>query len=736
MTFILTFSQFILYTHVLLKMCYGFYFEQTEELVVKTAHSDICKREHHLSFNNEIIKLCLFSQRAGANSKYNLIMNTLKEEKWEEKYRILKDNTFKIIKHFYTFVNKNELVIIFCFNKHINKASYECHRSITKVDDKKNEEQRVTINYNHIDPLSLVDYASNNFEFLGTSYLLICGINENRKLPPASRVFILCRASKDSGLTWGFTFSFYYHQAKENINYSNVVPKIFYNEIGFLFSSSENSGKKYIRCTYLEGYHFDCNDIRFIEDKYLLDVTKIRGYYLTILSNRKDKKDNIKLWYIYNSVITESMNNNITNVGKEYKEGNLFLLNDSTVLYNYVNEKDSYVYLIKHKGSVKHCTLLYLKKEYANPGFIKETVKNQTKLIKDNDHNNNNTRYVCNINYDDLSVNGHDRYFTVSVYNGVKTDIKSCFYFSYDNILEPVNIINKIVKIYEYSNYSVYAFYINKDIESYFLFNKKMECFLGENFYIYLNINFINTYKLDNSFDTNERVINLYTDNLIYYKIPNINYKNTFLSKIHFPPYTKYIQLNDKEYIFKLPSYIEQDINTELFFLQKVNKFYKKKTILHKGGHNNQLVLGIDFSKKNDICSYAYSKSSCEYTHIDINKINIKVPMNQEIISDITLAIICPVNKKNQNVCFHHTYDNGKKVLIRDYLYDRNGYLNVYPKIYIYTPQLDQIYEESKLVIRKEFIEIFKNNKCNYRNVILCKCYANNMYYDITFNLI
>ncbi|ETW33129.1 hypothetical protein PFTANZ_06165 [Plasmodium falciparum Tanzania (2000708)] len=735
MTFISTFSQLILYTHVLLNICYGFYFEQTEELLIKNAHSDICKREHYISFNKEIIKLCLFSQPSGVHSKYNLIVNTLNEEKWEEKYKILKENTFKILKYFYTFVNKNELVIIFCFNKLINKAPYECHRSINKVDGKGNEEQRVRINYNHIDPLSLVDYTSNTFDFLGTSYLLICGINENRKLSPGSHVFILCRASKDSGITWGLTFSFYYPHAKSSVLYSKVVPKISYNEIGFLFFSPDVSINKYIKCTYREGNHFDCDDIHFIDDKYLLDITKVRGYYLTILSNKKDKKEKVKLWYIYNSVISESMRNNAISSGNEYREGNLFLLNDSTVLYNYLNEKDSYLYLIKHKGSVKHCTLLYLKKEYANPGFVKEIKRNHTTtLTKDN---SNNYRYVCNINYDDLSINLNDRYFIVSVYNGVKTDIRSCFYFSYDNILEPVNIINKIVKVYEYSNYSIYAFHINKDLESYFLFNKKMECFLGDNFYIYLNINFINTYKLDNSFDNNnEKVVNLYPNNLIYYKLPNINYKNTFLSNVHFPPYTKYVQLNDKEYIFKLPSYIEEDIHTELHFLQKVNKFYKKKTIFHKGGHNNDLVLGIDFSKKTNICSYGYSKTSCEYTHIDINKINIKVPMNDEITSDITLAIICPVSKKNQNVCFHHTYDNGKKVLIRDHLYDRNGYLNVYPKIYIYTPKLNQIYEESKLVIRKEFIEIFKNNKCNYKNVILCKCYANNKYYDITFNLI
>ncbi|CRG97916.1 secreted ookinete protein, putative [Plasmodium gallinaceum] len=693
----------------------SYYFKIINENIFKRVEDVKCFRQHYVNFKDELILVCLyFESSIKSEYKYNIHIYKIKEgNTWEKKYQLLKEDTNKIIRYFYSFSTEDKIVVVFCYNKLHYRVPCECYYS-TSYDGDTFESKRTSINYEIFDILSLTDYYLKPFEFFGNKFLLICGINYKRIIHDDSKLFIICHGSDTDGKSWNYKFNFYYPKTYMYSSYYLVVPKISGNEIGFrFFISSHIITASYVKCIYRSMYDFDCSDVEFkIEGKILRDVVKVGGYYLT--NHSDDKLSPCQLYYRYKSVIlapTEAAKSE----GKECFRDHFFPLDNSRLIYNYKNENFSYSYVFRYIGSVKHCTLLYIKKDNLNPGFTRGS----------------DSVYTCSINYDEIIVDQDDRYFVLSVLNEVKTDLKKCFHLSYDNLLYPVNIIHKIDIIKEYNKYKLYIFHIKKDMENYFFKDTILYCDLGDNFFIKLHLNYKNNFILDNTANLPEP-LTLHNNNIIYYKLPNLKSKNLFLSNVSFPPNTKYIKEGDSKYIFKLPPYIKDTVENNLYFINESMKTEKKSVIIHAGGKIPELV-GVDFSKMNDNCSYGYTSNKCDNIKIEGNKISVDITVHAD--SQVILGMICPVDSINQNICFNDVYDNDKKVFIRDFFEDDEGLLTILPKTYVYIPDSSETYEESNLIMEKRFIEKIYKNKSHYKSSFVCKCYAHKKHYEVTFKL-
>ncbi|GAW81419.1 6-cysteine protein,secreted ookinete protein [Plasmodium gonderi] len=716
MTPIMKLVGFFLWMSITLKRVKGFYFTVQNELISKNTNMRVCHLEHFVNFKNEIVHVCLDKVETTSMKKHNIIISSYGEDKkWKERSKALTSYTTKLLAYFYTFTNNNQLVVVFCFNKTFSKSPYECFRTIT--DDLNTvKTEKIQIDLRMFEPSSFSDYALNSFDIFGIPHLLICGVNNKRNSGKNFGLFVICHASPDGGFSWGRRLHFYHPNMEKHTVYEKLVPKVSGNEIGFQYLSPKISLTKYLKCTYRKDYQFECHDVNLVrEQSYMWDIAKVKGYYVAPLSDGKSPP--CTLYYMYNDTYMIPLETP-RSIGSEYHRGKLFHLDSERLIYNYENEKETYTYILQHKGTAKFCTLMYIKKDYMNAGFVKK-----------------GNNYYCDIKYDELVVDGEDRYFTVSIYNGVRQDIRKCFYLRYDKMLEPVNIVHKIDSVYEYSNFKLYTLYIKKDIEKYFLKDMTLDCYLGEDFYLSLHINFKNNFILDNT-DVNQSDVNLYPNNIIYFKLPDAR-SQTLVAKLPFPQNTRYIKVDDYYYIFKLSSFIPQQTTTEMLFLNNKGsqKTQNKSVTFHAGGEQ-ETILGVDFSRKNKICAYAGNEHNCDKIQVNGNKINVKVDLlNTQPSKGITLGIICPVNKKNKNTCFNEIYDNKKKIFIRDYLKDSKGFLTIYPKTYVHTPSdTDEIYEESILVLTPQFIDMYNANWENYKSTFNCKCYSDNMVYELTFN--
>ncbi|SBS84503.1 6-cysteine protein [Plasmodium ovale curtisi] len=727
----------LLWTWVLFTGTHCFYFNVENELISKDTNIRKCYQEHYLNFNGEIVQVCLDKIPTNSVTLYNIILSSYGDDKkWVEKYKLISKNTMKIMKYFYSFVSNDMLIIIFCFNKVVTKAPYECHYTSTK-DLKDVKTDKIKVDFGIFDPLALEDYSLPDLELFDKKFLLLCGLNGRRNSSGGPHPFVICHGSIDGGVNWSHKLLFHLPDMKKHVAYRKVVPKIGGNEIGFRYFDPSVSLTKYIKCAYMKENNFECKEVILArEEEYIWDLTKIRGYYVAILS--KGYKPPCSLYYMYNNVYLMPLEVP-QSIGDKYDRGNLFPLDSSRVIYNYVNEKTTYTYILKHKGSVKNCTLLYIKREYMNPGFTKE-----------------GNKYVCTVNYDDLVVEGNERHLTVSIYNGVRQDIRKCFNMRFDKILEPVNIVHKIDTQYEYSNFKLYTIFIKKQIEHFFLKdNLTLECYLGEDFYLRLKLNYKNSFVIQNDAITTrnvDAVTDLYPNNVIHFKFPYDNAEN-IINQTIFPEYTKYIKIDSKNYIFKLPEHVQNKIITNLSCpINNIsNKFKMKKVIINKGGKDVN-ILGIDFSNTaggtdigsiggtdigssgHGICIYKNKYNNCNKITINKNKIIVNVNYSDSK-NDIYLGLICPVNKKNKNVCFNDVYYNKKKTFIRDYLKDNNGFLTIFPKMYINPKSTfnHSPYEESILILTTDFLRHFNEKRSSQRDSFLCKCYMNNVLYDITF---
>ncbi|SBS86364.1 6-cysteine protein, putative [Plasmodium malariae] len=700
------------------KRAHCFYFTVENEPLSENSNIQKCYLEHYVNFKGQIVQVCLDQITSSSVTRYNIFINAFNEKrKWERKLKIIDNHTRKMTRYFYSFISNDELIVIYCFNKNLTQPPYECHRITTNDMQTIKNKEKINLDFKVFETSSLTDYSSDNLQIDDHNYILICGVNNKRNSHGKNtKMFVLCQASSDNGVSWRL-FNFQYTNVSSSWSYQRIVPKISGNEIGFKYFSPNISLSKYIKCRYKKENDFECTDVDLVRsNSYMWDIVKVKGYYVSILSN--SKKPPCYLYYMYNNTYLIPLEAP-KSIGNTYNRGNLFQLDNSRVVYNYMNENGSYTYLLKHNGTNKFCTLLYIKREYMNPGFVK---------------NGNNT-YNCKIMYDDLPVQGDERYLTIGAYSRIRSDVRKCFLFRYDDSLEPVSIVHKILLTREYKYIKLYSFYIKKDIENYFMKDITLECYLGEGFYLTLYINFKNNYILDNTDNNNKNdTINLYNNNLIYYKLPpNTKYED-IMTNTNFPDNTKYIKVNDNNYIFKLPPYIKNKIKTQLFFINTTsNKIQNKNIIIHEGGKQTN-VIGVDFSNRQKICSYGNNtQDNCDKIKINENKIFVNVNTNTN--SEIILGLICPVHKKNKNTCFNEIYENKKKKFIRDFFKDYQGLLTVYPKTYLYKPGIIDTYEESTLIMTSQFLENYKSKKDAYNNSFLCKCYANSTNYEITFNL-
>ncbi|CAA9988699.1 6-cysteine protein [Plasmodium knowlesi strain H] len=706
----------LLWVCIACRVARGFYFNVENDIISKDTNMKQCYSEHFVNFKGEIVQVCLDKVPYGSLNKYNILISSYGEDKkWTMQSKALDNYTTKLLKYFYSFTNNEQLVVVFCFNKNLSNPPYECYRSITN-DLKTLKTEKIQIDLRMFEPSSFNDYALNSFDLFGVGHFLICGINNKRNSKPNVGLLVICHASADGGFTWKKKLNFYHPNMDKNTTYESLVPKISGNEIGFQYLASKVSLTKYFKCYYKKDHDFECQDVNMVrEQSYIWDIAKIRGYYVSPISDGKAPPT--QLYYMYKN--TYLMPIEVPkSIGTEYNRGKVFQLDNQKLIYSYANEKEAYTYVLSHTGTVKYCTLMYIKREYMNAGFIKK-----------------GNNYYCDVSYDDLTVEGDDRMFTVSIYNGVRQDIRKCFYLKYDNMLEPVNIVHKIESVYEYSNFSVYTLYIKKDIEKYFLKDIKLECYLGEDFYLSLNINFKNNFILDNT-DVNQSLVNLYPNNIIYFKLPDARSKN-MINTVSFPPNTRYIKVDEYYYIFKLPSFIPTESSTQMPFLSNIGsqKTQNKNVTFHAGGVQEH-ILGVDFSRKTKVCAYAGLDNNCDKVKVRGNKVSVTVNMGigSETSTQISLGLICPVNKKNKNTCFNEIYDKKKKVFIRDHLNDRKGFLTIYPKTYVHMPSPgEEVFEESILVLTPQFINLYNSNPTKYNSSFLCKCYANNRAYEITF---
>lgn len=707
----------------------GFYFNVENELISKDTNMKRCFLEHFVNFKGEVVQVCLDQIPSSVVNQYNILISSYGEDKqWRMQSKVLSAHTTKLLRYFYSFTNGQQLVVVFCFNKNLSKPPYECFRSIT--DDLKTlKTEKIQIDLRMFEPSSFSDYALSSFDLFGVGNLLICGVNNKRNAKPNVGLLVICHASADGGLTWGKRLHFYHPNMDKHTTYESLVPKISGNEIGFQYLASKVSLTKYFKCAYKKDHDFECQDVNLVrEQSYIWDIAKVRGYYVAPLSDGKVPPCTI--YYMYNNTYLMPLEVP-KSVGAEYHRGNLFPLDNKRLVYNYVNEKETYTYVLSHTGTVKYCTLMYIKRDYMNAGFVKR-----------------GNKYYCDVNYDDLTVEGEDRFFTVSIYNGVRQDIRKCFYLRYDSSLEPVNIVHRIENVYEYSNFKLYTLYIKKDVEAYFLKDMTLDCYLGEDFYLSLHINFKNNFILDNT-DVNQSVVNLFPKNIIYLKLPDARSQN-LLSKVSFPPNTRYIKVDDYYYIFKLPSFVASQSTTQMLFLSNngSQKTQNKNVTFHAGGVKEP-ILGVDFSRTSKICAYAGDESNCDRVKVRGNKVSVTVNMGvaadpaadpvtkppSEPPTKITLGIICPVNKKNKNTCFNEIYDKKKKIFIRDHLKDSQGYLTIYPKTYVHTSSPGaEMFEESLLVLTPQFIERYNANRAKYNGTFHCKCYANGRAYEVAFS--
>ncbi|EUD68260.1 hypothetical protein C922_01279 [Plasmodium inui San Antonio 1] len=707
----------LLWVSIACRGAQGFYFKVENELISKDTDMKQCYLEHFVNFKGQIVQVCLDKRLSNVVTLYNIMISSYGEDKkWKEHSKILNNYTQKMLRYFYSFTNEEQLVVVFCFNKNLTSPPYECYRSIT--DDLKTlQTDKIEIDLQMFQPSSFSDYAMSSFELFGVGHFLICGVNTKRNNRPNVGLLVICHASADGGLTWGRRLHFYHPNMDKHTAYESLVPKISGNEIGFQYLASKVSLTKYLKCSYKKDHDFECQDLNLVrEQSYIWDLAKMRGYYVAPLSDGKAPP--CTLYYMYRNTYLMPLEVP-KSIGAEYHRGKLFQLDSQRLIYNYTNEKEAYTYVLSHVGTVKYCTLMYIKKDHMNAGFVK----------RDN-------KYYCDVNYDDLTVEGEDRFFTVSIYNGVRQDIRKCFYLRYDNMLEPVNIVHKIESVYEYSNFKLYTLYIKKDLEKYFLKDMTLECYLGEDFYLSLHINYKSNFILDNT-DVKQSVVNLYPNNIIYFKLPDARSQN-LLKSVSFPPNTRYIKVDDYYYIFKLPSFIPSKSTTQMLFLSNngSQKTQNKNVSFHAGGVEEP-ILGVDFSSKNNICEYAGVKNNCDKVEVNGNKVSVTVNMGVETepATQITLGIICPVNKKNKNTCFNEIYDNKKKVFIRDYLKDSKGFLTIYPKTYVHSSSPGgELFEESILVLTAEFINLYNRNRAKYNSSFHCKCHAKNKAYEVTFS--
>ncbi|CRH00528.1 secreted ookinete protein, putative [Plasmodium relictum] len=700
---------FLLFNRV---KCY--YFNIVNESILKRVEETTCFRQHYVSFKNQLLKVCLY-YKSTEYPKYTFniyIYKVNEEDKWEKKNELIIGNTNRNIRYFYTFSTEDKIIVVFCYNMNLYRTPCKCFYS-TSYDGITFETKRTALNYIVFNYLSVTDYYSKHYDLFGENFLLMCGIN-HQIIHDNSKNLIVCFGSNNDGKSWDYKFNFRYLKANINISYFMLKLIISGNEIGFKYVTSEAPfSATYIKCKYKSMHDFYCDDVDLkIGDKIIRDIVKVGGYYLT--SQSDTNLSTCQLYYVYNSVVLAPANGK--SEGYKCHKDNFFPLENSRLIYSFENENLSYSYVFRYTGSVKHCTLLYFKKDDLNPGFIRGS----------------DNVYSCTIKYDELIVEGDDRYFVLSVLNEVKTDLKKCFHFSYDNLLYPVNIIHKIDTVTEYENYKLYIFHIKKDIENFFYEDKTLHCDLGDNFTMKLDLNYKNSFVIDNTSPILPTELKLHNNNIIYYKIPNLRSKNQFLSNISFPPQTKYIKKSDIMYIFKMPPYIKDKIESSLYFINKSNKVEKKPIIFNKGGAIPNLI-GVDFSNLDNSCSYGFASNRCEYIRIEGNKINVDVSAHTD--SDVMLGMICPVDSNNQNICFNDVYDNDKKVFIRDYFEDNEGLLTILPKTYIHIPGSSITYEESNLIIGREFLEKLYKNRSNYKNSLVCKCYMNKVHYEVTFNL-
>ncbi|KJP87131.1 hypothetical protein AK88_03177 [Plasmodium fragile] len=695
----------------------GFYFNVENELISKDTNMKQCYLEHFVNFKGEVVQVCLDKVPYSVVNKYNIVISSYGEDKkWKMQSKAINSYTTKLLRYFYSFTTDEQLVVVFCFNKSLSNPPYECFRSIT--DDLKTlQTDKIQIDLRMFEPSSFNDYALPSFDLFGVGHLLICGINNKRNAKPNVGLLVICHASTDGGFTWGKKLHFYHPNMDKHTTYESLVPKISGNEIGFQYLASKVSLTKYFKCSYKKDHDFECQDVNLVrEQSYIWDIAKVRGYYVSPVSDGKAPP--CTLYYMYNNTYLMPLEVP-KSIGAEYHRGKLFQLDSQRLIYNYANEKETYTYILSHKGTVKYCTLMYIKRDYMNAGFVKR-----------------GNNYYCDVNYEDLTIEGQDRFFTVSIYNGVRQDIRKCFYLKYDNMLEPVNIVHKIESVYEYSNFKLYTLYIKKDLEKYFFKDMKLDCYLGEDFYLSLHINFKRNFILDNT-DVNQSVVNLYPNNIIYFKLPDAK-SHMKLNTVSFPPNTRYIKVDDYYYIFKLPSFISSQSTTHMLFLSKngSQKTQNKNVTFHAGGVEEH-ILGVDFSRTDKICAYGGVENNCDKVEVKGNKVSVTVNMGVETETgqQITLGLICPVNKKNKNTCFNEIYDKKKKVFIRDHLKDSKGFLTIYPKTYVHMSSSGgEVFEESLLVLTPQFVDLYNANRAKYNNSFHCKCYANNRAYEVTFS--
>ncbi|SCN61007.1 secreted ookinete protein, putative [Plasmodium chabaudi adami] len=698
-----------------------FYFKVDSELISKDSNIRKCNKEHYLNFQGQIVQVCNDKIVTGSSISNNIYVSAYnKENKWEDKFKLLNSHTQRKIEYFYSFITNESLVIVYCFSKSLSNPPYECHNAIS-TDLVTFTTQRISISFSSIDPLSLQDYSLSELEIFEKKYILICGLDIQKQQYEEYNKFILCNASSNGGVNWTEKFTFYVTGVDPKSKYTKLVPKINGNEIGFLYYSEGEELNRYLKCKYKDGFDYECYLVGLARlESYMWDISKIRGYYISIISNNKQPPHYI--YYMHTNIYTIPLEAP-TSMDANYERGNLFPLDSYRLIYNYVAGENSYTYILKHVGAVKYCALLYIKREHMNPGFVKS-----------------GNKYICTILYDDLIVDGEDRYFTLGAYNGTKHDIRKCFYVKLNRDSEPVNIIHKIESVYEYNNYRLYTLYIKKDLERYFIFDITLECYLGEDFFLRLKLYFKNNYVLQTSdLNKNQNSINLYNNNIIYFTLPSPEYEKTLMPQLKFPPYTRYVRLPDKNYVFQLPSYIKNEVTLQLPFVNKNNMSNQviRNVVINPSTENTQndkKMIGLDFSKAN-ICDYANINPNCDNIVINENKINITI--DTQTTQDIQLAIICPITKKTKNTCFNDIYTNKKKKFIRDHLKDQQGLLTIYPKMYIHgIENNDPPYEESLLTIPKTYIQMFNEKKTNYNNTFICKCYSNSILYEITYTFV
>ncbi|VWU52075.1 secreted ookinete protein, putative [Hepatocystis sp. ex Piliocolobus tephrosceles] len=720
----------------LLKKTLCFYFNVESELISDNENFKQCHKEHYLSFKGYITQVCLDKKVENEKkTSYNIIINYLSGKKiWIESSQVLDEYTEKEIKYFYSFKNNDKIVVIYCLSEKKNAIPNECYTSIY---DELNHviTKPINIELETMDLESLTNYSTNELKLGDRTFILICGITSKKDLK--NNFYVVCHGSNDEGITWEYQFLLSVPKVNSDIMYHHIILKVTEIEVGFLLEDTNTKLKMYMRCIYFKEYQYECYHMNFVrKNSYIYDLLKFKGYYLGILNNMEKTLPSMIYYMNKNTFLIPREIPKIED--PQYKEGNLYQLDNERVIYNYKKGSDKFTYILNHQGGVKHCTLLYNYKKHMNAGFIKE-----------------NENFYCTVAYSNLETTDNNRILTISVINGVKTDIRKCFSYKLSDSFEPINLIHKITVTKEYENYFLYHFYIKKDLEKYFfLTNIKLECHLGDKFYLVLHLNGRNNYILDNLnlgyINNTKHNLVLYSNSVVNIILPKNNTLKNYIYETNFPTNTKYIKMNDFSYILLLPSYIENTNNIKIPFFQdneKENYTLENVTIKNGGKKNN--VIGVDFSNSKNICIYNGIYNNCSNIIIENNNVTINVNLasgeknelsntgNENTSSDIMLGIICPYNEKHKNTCFNSVYnDKHQNIYIRAYFNDINGYLTVLPNMFVLSKSDKyNTYEESNLILTHKFIKKFVLHKNELTNTFVCNCHAHNKTYKITFVL-